>query len=156
MCCGSRKKAAASRPLEISLSQNCTRGRKARVERGNLLHFLCPSAEETQLFSSFVKKPHTHTHSHPDVCSTLHVCCDPDRQERANKHPSFSAAGSLRVAMVTGNGKKRVFGRWMLVDVKDTRQINNLNKPYNSLRLGLSGSSEPKWLKEDFVNENTR
>lgn len=63
--CGRRRKEPASCPLEISLSQT-TREGKVRVEGGNLLYFLCPSAEETQLSSS-------ETPSHSNVCLTSNV-----------------------------------------------------------------------------------
>lgn len=60
--CGRRNKVPASGPLEISLSQNCTRERKARVEGSNLLYFHRLPAEEI-MFSLLQK-----AHSHSSVC----------------------------------------------------------------------------------------
>lgn len=89
----------ASCPPEISLSQIRTTEMKARIEGGNLLYFLCP-AEETKLFTS-LKNTQSFFHVQNFACAFSYE----DRQKEISKPPSFSSAGSLLVAMVTGRGK---------------------------------------------------
>lgn len=128
MCCGRRKKAAASRPLEISLSQNCIRGRKARVEGGNLLHFLCPSAEETQLYSSFIWN--THTHTQPSWCVLNFTCALWSRQTGTGQQTSLILHCRIS-ACCHGNREWKEGSSRMMNVARCNRhtQINNLNKP---------------------------
>lgn len=98
---------SSSRPLEISLSQNCLGEKKARAEGGNLLQFLCPRTAKS-------RPPQKRS-----LILMLNFICvflSSGRPKEIISHPLFPSTSSLLVVMVTGNDKDGAWGGWVFWD----------------------------------------